>query len=226
MRPYIICHMVASIDGRIDCPMVAQISGEEYYTTLDSFGTSSKLSGRVTAALECGAVKEETAGCDGTAIGKESVYKAVDSEEYTVIIDTKGRLQIDADKADGHPLIVVMSENVSETHLDMLRKNNVSWIATGKDRIDLHRAVEVLGEQFGMKRLIIVGGGNINGGFLEAGLIDEISLLVAPGADGRKGQTALFDGCTWQGDAPYHLKLQSVETIAGTDVVWIRYKCR
>ncbi len=62
MRPYIICHMVASIDGRIDCPMVAQISGEEYYTTLESFGSSSKLSGRVTAALECTAVKEEISG--------------------------------------------------------------------------------------------------------------------------------------------------------------------
>ena len=34
MRPYIICHMVASIDGRIDCAMVDQICGDEYYTTL------------------------------------------------------------------------------------------------------------------------------------------------------------------------------------------------
>lgn len=42
MRPYIISHMMMSVDGRIYCPMVAQISGEEYYTALDSFGTSSR----------------------------------------------------------------------------------------------------------------------------------------------------------------------------------------
>lgn len=28
--------MVESIDGRIDCGMVDKISGDEYYTTLDS----------------------------------------------------------------------------------------------------------------------------------------------------------------------------------------------
>ena len=32
MKPYIICHMVASVDGRIDCSMVDKISGDEYYT--------------------------------------------------------------------------------------------------------------------------------------------------------------------------------------------------
>ena len=104
MRPYIICHMVASIDGRIDCPMVAQISGEEYYTTLESFGSSSKLSGRVTAALECTAVKEEISGYAGARLGKESVHKAVESGEYTVIVDTHGRLQMASGEADGHPL--------------------------------------------------------------------------------------------------------------------------
>ena len=35
MKPYVICHMVASIDGRIDCSMVDKISGEEYYTALE-----------------------------------------------------------------------------------------------------------------------------------------------------------------------------------------------
>ena len=29
--------MGESIDGRIDCGMVDKISGDEYYTTLDSF---------------------------------------------------------------------------------------------------------------------------------------------------------------------------------------------
>ena len=35
-RPYIICHMMTSLDGRIDCAMVGQLEGvREYYTTLD-----------------------------------------------------------------------------------------------------------------------------------------------------------------------------------------------
>lgn len=225
MRPYIISHMMMSVDGRIDCPMVAQISGEEYYTALESFGTSSKLSGRVTAALECTAVSEETNGCSGSTLGKESVHKEVESNEYTIVVDTHGRLQMSSGEADGHQLLVVMSENVSEAHLEMLRENHVSWIATGKERIDLHRAMEILSEQFGVERLVIVGGGNINGGFLEAGLVDEVSVMIAPGIDGRRGETAVFDGCTWKGESPYHLKLQSVNQVPDTEVIWIRYRC-
>ena len=226
-RPYIICHMMVSVDGRIDCPMVAQISGEEYYTALDSLGTSSKLSGRVTAALECSAVSEELSD-DAVAgtLPHESVFQAVKSNEYTIVVDTHGRLQMSSGEADGHPLLVIMSENVSDAHLEMLRSHNVSWIATGKDSIDLHRAVEILAEQFDVSRLILVGGGNINGGFLEAGLVDEVSVMIAPGVDGRKGETAVFDGCHWKSDAPYHLKLKSVELVEGTETVWLRYQCK
>ncbi len=226
MRPYIISHMMMSVDGRIDCPMVAQISGEEYYTALNSFGTSSKLSGRVTAALECSAVENETANKNLVELGGENVNKAVESEEYTIVVDTHGRLQMASGEADGHPLLVIMSENVPEGHLDMLRDNNVSWIAVGKERIDLHRAMEILGDKFNVKKLIIVGGGNINGGFLEAGLVDEVSVMMAPGIDGRKGETVVFDGCTWKENTPYRLKLQSVEQVPGTEVIWIRYQSK
>lgn len=225
MRPYIISHMMMSVDGRIDCPMVAQISGEEYYTALDSLGVSSKLSGRVTASLECTAVSEETSGCTGSALNGESVHKEVDSDEYTIVVDTHGRLLMSSGEADGHPLIVIMSEDVSEAHLEQLRTNHVSWIATGNGRIDLSRAMRILAESFGVKRLILVGGGHINGGFLEAGLVDEVSVMMAPGIDGRNGETAVFDGCTWKGDSPYRLKLNSVEQVPGTEVIWVRYQC-
>ena len=236
-RPYIICHMMTSVDGRIDCPMVAQISGEEYYSALDSLGTSSKLSGRVTAALECSAVSEELSAeavvsskdCDAVsvdALAQETVHQAVKSDEYTIVVDTHGRLQMSSAEADGHPLLVILSEDVSVAHLEMLRKNHVSWIATGKNHIDLQRAVEILAGQFEVSRLVLVGGGNINGGFLEAGLVDEVSLMIASGIDGRRGETAVFDGCHWQGDSPYHLKLKSVEQVEGTETIWLRYLCK
>ena len=60
---------------------------------------------------------------------------------------------------------------------------------------------------------------------LEAGLIDEVSIMVAPGIDGRKGQTAVFDGISHTECAPYKLKLESVEQWE-TDIVWLRYKVK
>lgn len=87
------------------------------------------------------------------------------------------------------------------------------------------KAMEALSEHFGVKRLAIVGGGHICGGFLEAGLIDEVSIMVAPGIDGRKGQIAVFDGITDTGCNPFRLKLESVEQWP-TDIVWLRYKMK
>lgn len=52
-RPYIICHMMTSVDGRIDCAMTEQLPGvSEYYDTLDALIAPSRVSGRVTAQLE------------------------------------------------------------------------------------------------------------------------------------------------------------------------------
>ena len=49
-----------------------------------------------------------------------------------------------------------------------------------KEHVDLSRAVEILNKQFGVDRLAVVGGGNINGAFLREGLIDEVSIVVVP----------------------------------------------
>lgn len=225
MKPYIISHMMTSVDGRIDCPMVGQLSTDEYYIALEKLGPCSKLSGRVTTALECSAVKEEGTPMVGKKIGRKSVHVARQSDEYTIIVDTHGKLHWQANEADGHPLLCILSEQVSETYLETLRQQGISWIALGEEHIDLPKAMEVLYESFGVKRLAIVGGGHICGGFLEAGLIDEVSIMIVPGIDGREGQTAVFDGIISTECNPFHLKLESVEQWEA-DIVWLRYKMK
>lgn len=110
MKPYIFSHMMTSVDGRIDCPMVGQLSTAEYYTALEKLGPCSKLSGRVTTALECPAVKEAAATpVPGNAAGQESVYVSQTSDEYTIIVDTYGKLYWQANEADGYPLLCLVT---------------------------------------------------------------------------------------------------------------------
>ena len=90
--------------------------------------------------------------------------------------------------------------------------------------MDLVRAVEILAEQFGVERMGIVGGSKINTAFLEAGLLDEISLLIGSGIDGRGGMPAVFDGLEMQHDVT-SLKLIDVKKF-DSDAVWIRYQCQ
>jgi 2,5-diamino-6-(ribosylamino)-4(3H)-pyrimidinone 5'-phosphate reductase len=83
-------------------------------------------------------------------------------------------------------------------------------------------ALEKIGARFGVKTLMLEGGGRINGGMLRAGLVDEVSVLVAPVVDGRIGTPALFDidGEDW---GPRRFALESVERRAA-DVLWLRYR--
>lgn len=38
-KPYIVCYMMTSVDGRIDCDMVGRLAGvEDYYPLLDELG--------------------------------------------------------------------------------------------------------------------------------------------------------------------------------------------
>lgn len=220
MRPYIICHMVASIDGRIDCSMVDKISGDEYYSTLESLDCPTCIEGKVTTE-HYHALPGHYQPKNTTPVGKETWHKAIDSEAYQLCPDTLGSLLWDAEHTE--PMLILLSEQAPEEYLDYLKELGFSYIVTGQKSIDLNRAMEILNKEFGVERLAVLGGGKINGSFLEAGLIDEISLLLAPGIDGRSGQPALFDGISDSASyKPYSLKLKSVETV-GEGVLWIRY---
>lgn len=221
-RPYIICHMVESIDGRIDCGMVDKISGDEYYTTLDSLDCKASVEGRVTMAHYY-ALPEIFIAKDKTPIGENRVYKATDRKDFHICPDTNGTLQWEsAEMEDGRPLMILTSKKAPEEYIAYLREKGISYIVTGKEGIDLADAMETLGHEFGVERLAVLGGGLINGGFLASGLIDEISLLLAPGIDGREGWRAMFDGISDQSKMPTKLSLQSVDRL-DNDVLWIRY---
>lgn len=214
--------MVASIDGRIDCSMVDKISGEEYYTALEQLDCPSLLEGRVTME-HYNAAKEPFVPTGYEPVDQPSVSVAEESDAYMVSVDTLGHLRWNSNRIDDVPLICIVSERVSKEYLEMLRNQGISWIAVGKENIDLNAAMNILYEQFHVKRLALLGGGHINGGFLQAGLIDEVSLLVAPGIDGRKNGTAVFDGIGGDDRLPVHLHLTSVERLEN-DVIWLRYR--
>ena len=190
--------MVASIDGRIDCSMVDKISGEEYYTALEQLDCPSLLEGRVTME-HYNSAKEPFVPTGYEPVDQPSVSVAEESDAYMVSVDTLGHLRWNSNRIDDVPLICIVSERVSKEYLDILY------------------------EQFHVKRLALLGGGHINGGFLQAGLIDEVSLLVAPGIDGRKNGTSVFDGIVEMENLPKHLHLTGLERL-GNDVIWLRYR--
>lgn len=122
---------------------------------------------------------------DATPYGKKGYAKHRDAEGYEIIADTKGKF-LWQDAADMEkPYLILTSEQVTKEYLHYLDERHISWIACGKDKIDHARAAEILADVFRVKRMGIVGGAAINTAFLDAGLLDEISLLVGAGIDRR-----------------------------------------
>ena len=223
-RPYIICHMMTSVDGRIDCGMTGKITGvKEYYETLEALNTPTTLSGRVTGMLEL-AEPGIFEAADPTPIGKEYFSKKMDAKGYEVIVDTKGTLLWKDSSEYDKPHLIITSEQVSKEYLDYLESKSISWIACGKERIDLARAVQILRENFGVERMAVVGGAHINGGFMDAGLLDEISILIGLGIDGREGMPGVFDGLAMDKE-PTALEFKDVKTYED-GAVWLRYSIK
>jgi 2,5-diamino-6-(ribosylamino)-4(3H)-pyrimidinone 5'-phosphate reductase len=123
---------------------------------------------------------------------------------------------------DGDHVVAIVSERVSDDYLAFLRARGVSYLLAGAREIDLSLALQKISDWLGVRTLMLEGGGGINGSMLRAGLIDDVSLLLAPIADGRLGTPALFDAA---GDKaqPCRLSLESVERRDG-DMLWLRYR--
>ncbi|MBR2013902.1 MAG: dihydrofolate reductase family protein [Alistipes sp.] len=221
MKPYIICHMIASVDGRIDCDMTEQIEGgNEYYEALGALDCPSMLMGRVTMQMHY-ALAEPFVAHDTTPLDREAFHVVHQAEAYCIGIDTHGRLQWGENEFDGQALLIITDEKCPKAYHDRLTEQGISWIATGRDGINLARAMELLAEEFGVERLAVTGGGHINGAFLEAGLLDEVSYMVAPGIDGRAGMAAVFDGIADKSRPATQLRLESVKQMG--ESVWMRY---
>jgi 5-amino-6-(5-phosphoribosylamino)uracil reductase len=119
----------------------------------------------------------------------------------------------------------VLGEHVSDEYLAELREDGVSYIFAGAKGDDLPGAVAQLGARFGARKLLLEGGGKINGAFLKHKLIDEFSTLIWPAVDGVAGTQSIVDYDGPQGDRPgagQTLRLTHCETLAG-GTVWLRH---
>src|SRR4029077_2278576 len=122
--------------------------------------------------------------------------------------------------AGPRPVFVARRAKSYAISVDTLGK--LRW-PDGDSSVDLPNAVNRLGEHFGIRTLLLEGGGHINGAFLQADLVDEVSLLVVPGIDGRHDIPAVFDGVSPSRNTAVPLRLKSVEQ-RGRDALWIRYE--
>ena len=224
-RPYVICHMGPSIDGRIviDHWDVPRSFVSEYERTAETYAADAWLIGRVSMEPYAGKAKLPKTP-PPQPLPRTDFIATHSAESYVVALDPAGKLTWKANHIDGEHVVSVLTEQVSDSYLGFLRAKAISYLFGGKTQLNLERVLQKLRNKLGIQKLLLEGGGKINGSFLAAGLIDELSVLLAPIADGGTGTPTLFDAKPGKGPAR-RLKLLSVDQRPG-DLLWLRYKVK
>jgi len=219
--------MAASVDGRIVVDgwpsSVADAVRRQYEVVHASYDADGWICGRVTMEPFASGVRSDAeVAREHDGAPREDFIATGEHDSFAFAIDASGRLVWESNDIGGDHIVAILSERVSDEYLALLRARGVSYLLAGARDVDLARSLEKIAERFEVRTLMLEGGGRINGAMLRAGLIDEVSVLFAPVADGRVGTPALFDV---DGDdvMPRRLMLENVEP-REDGVLWLRYR--
>jgi riboflavin biosynthesis pyrimidine reductase len=224
MKPYVICLMHSSLDGRTHpSRWRPKGAGTDWFEKIhDELGGDAWVIGRVTGSEFA---KGKPYPATDAKFPRENWFARRDAKTYGVVLDAAGKIGWGRAEIGGDPIVVVLTENVSDSHLAGLRGEGVSYIFAGKFGIDLALTLDILSRELGVKRLLVEGGGVANGAFLRAGLIDEFNLILSPAIDGAKGAPFVFDSTEADSDRRAPLAAMTLESSRelGGGVLLLRY---
>lgn len=232
-RPFVVCHMLTSLDGKIDGTFFGvpeTVPAIKAYGELRSFygcqatlyGTTTMLGGicrgKGGAATHCdvhsapsGLGKPDRQGhgqfhcCSGPT--GSAAYSGLS-------IEKKGR--------PAAHVIEALTEQVAPEYLSYLQNQGVSYLFAGEKRLNCTLLLEKLHRLFGINKLMLAGGGIVNGSFLAENLVDELSLVIAPVADGGNGVSSFTQVDFLPSWPPTAFHLKEVQTVV-PNVLWVRY---
>lgn len=206
-RPYIICHMVTSVDGKVTGEFLSKSQCAEACEIYYEINRKLRCNGFI-----CGRVTMEGSFTDGY-FPDLSGYEPIKSKEdfipqnlssfYAVTFDPKGKLGWKSNKIidpdgdpgyDGAQIIEVLTEQVNGQYLAYLQSMDIPYIFAGESAIDVNVTLSKLKNLMGCDTLLLEGGSIINGSFQRADAIDELSLVVAPIVAEKDDKPLFTDG--------------------------------
>ena len=228
-RPHIICHMVTSIDGKVTGEFLSRPECEKatdiYYELNREYnknGANGFICGRVTMESSfTGGWYPDLTRYEPDSHKNDFIPDNL-SGFYAVSFDPKGKLGwksnkiIDEDPGyDDAQIIEVLTEQVDGRYLEYLQSMEIPYIFAGEKEIDVKIALEKLKTLMGINSILLEGGSIVNGYFERAGVIDEISLVVAPIVADAEDKPLFMDSTLSE------FKLKEIKQC--DDVVWMNY---
>ncbi|AXF57940.1 dihydrofolate reductase family protein [Salicibibacter kimchii] len=236
-KPYIIIHTHTSIDGNLDIMGLREFeeaSLQYQELSLDpekqQFGIQGYLNGKTTTEDNITHYKQPELDENAAPVPEGDYVADPDAPMYYLAMDIRGELAFEENtfgygSVPSH-IVVTLTEQVSNAYKDFLRKKKISYIIAGKYHIDYDVMLDKFYNLFDIKRMMVGGGGTINWSMVQNGLVDEVSVILAPIANGDPGGHRFFVA-----KEPYSsieetaFQLESVKEL-GHGTLWIRYSLK
>ena len=223
--------MVTSIDGKVTGEFLSRAECEaatDVYYELNSEYNRNGANGFI-----CGRVTMESSFTGGW-YPDLTEYPLIESKDdfipdnlsgfYAVSFDPKGKLGwksnkiIDEDPGYNNAQIIeVLTEQADGRYLGYLQAMEIPYIFAGETEIDVHIATAKLYSLTDISSLLLEGGSIVNGYFERAGVIDELSLVVAPiVADAE-------DKPLFMASSVSDFELKEIKQY-NSSVIWLNYK--
>jgi riboflavin biosynthesis pyrimidine reductase len=234
-RPYIICHMLTSLDGKIIGDYLEEERAayfiDQYEKIHERYDCKAWICGRVTMEehftfghqLD---LKQENV----PTLPRTDYVASKNAESYAIAVDPSGKLGWTSNSISdgnssrtGNHIVEVLTEQVSDAYLAHLQQLGISYIFGGKEQLNFTVVVVKLKKLFAIDQILLEGGGFINGSFLNEGLIDELSLVIVPIADGASNSLTLFETSSYlKKQPPVNFYLKNIEKL-DDDGLWMKY---
>ncbi len=234
-RPYVFCHMMTSVDGKIMGSYMEMPEAEEANDVFYNLAFGKEpfyrhqgwLSGRVTTDDNFTFYRKPVLDENAPEVPEGDFVAKSDATKYYVSVDPSGKLgweSIELTYVDTTAHVLeVLTKKASNAYKAFLRNLNISYIIAGEDALDIALAMEKVKNLFGIQTLMLGGGGVLNWSFIQAGMCDELSVVIAAAADGSSETPALFEtrgGLAADKAVGFTLKDAKVQD-GGS--VWLRY---
>ena len=188
-RPHVTLKAATTLDGRI-----ADVQGEsKWITGPDARAAAHRLRSEADAIV---------AGVGTVLRDDPALTVRLDRpwprEPYRVVLDTGARTPADArliTAATPARALVIVGEHADAARTATLTAAGATVISVPvrDDRIDLHAALAALAERE-VRAVLVEGGGEVHGAFLDAALVDRVAFFVAPRLLGGRGATPAIGG--------------------------------
>lgn len=180
-RPYVILNAAMTLDGKI-----ATRTGDSRISSTADLKRLHRMRSQVDAVM----IGVGTQLRDNPRL---TVRHTSGKNPIRIVVDSRARTPMKSRVFSGGDPIVAVSKSAPAFRIRRLEQEGANVIQCGKTRVDLRILLRRLWAM-GIKRLLLEGGGKLNWSMLNARLVDEIRVTLAPLVVGGKRATTLADG--------------------------------